>query len=183
MAAGILPTTVPTLRETHCAAQRMRRSFFPRSSGHSFGRHGARALQIGRPGEGVQQVREPVVRSTGRSASLRIRMPGSPLNCRVSSHNTPARSRHSRFGETSSSHISTLRLQSHPQCRCRASLQKCSVPRSTAQNILNAVERRFDAATTLYGLFRLPMDADGVLGLLKGGLRYEQLMQEGTIPF
>ena len=52
-----------------------------------------------------------------------------------------------------------------------------------ATSILNEVERHFDDATTLYRLFRLRGDADAMIGLLKGGLRYEQLMQEGVIPF
>jgi len=52
-----------------------------------------------------------------------------------------------------------------------------------ARQILNAVESRFDHATTLYTLFRLRTDAGAVIGLLKGGLRFEQLMQEGVLPF
>lgn len=54
---------------------------------------------------------------------------------------------------------------------------------NAATSILNAVEVHFDDATTFYRFFRLRTDADAMVGLLKSGLRYEQLRQEGVIPF
>ena len=50
------------------------------------------------------------------------------------------------------------------------------------RNVMNCIEQHYTGSTMAYELFLMSDDGEAVIGMLRRGIRYEQLVRDGVVP-